>query len=141
MQFFLPPNLRKKKKYHKQKVIGHAVNANVLELTTGIAGLKAIENGRLTPKQLEATRRVISRKMLRTGKIIFRVSPNIAVTKKPKEVRMGKGKGAIKLWVTNIKAGCIIVEIVNTTNEQAKEILTSAATKLPVQTLLVFQNE
>jgi large subunit ribosomal protein L16 len=138
MRFFLPPVYKIKKKFHKQKVYGSDSKQHMLEIKMGIAGLKALENGRLTPKQLEATRQIISRKMQRTGKIFFNVSPEIAITKKPREVRMGKGKGNVKLWVANIQQGRIVVEIANTTLEQAKEILLSAATKLPIKTLLVF---
>jgi len=139
MRYFLPPVYKIKKKFHKQRILGFDSKPNVIDLITGQAGLKALENGRVTPKQLEATRRVITRKMNRTGRIWFRVSPQIAITKKPQEVRMGKGKGLIKLWVAPVKAGKIIVEISNVSITTAKEILLSAATKLPLKTLLVYR--
>jgi len=106
-------------------------------LHLGVVGLKALENGRLTPKQLEAMRRVITRQFHRTVKIRFYVRPEIAITKKPKEVRMGKGKGAVKVWVANIKAGRILVEVQNVTLEKANEVLYCAAKKLPIKTLLI----
>jgi large subunit ribosomal protein L16 len=140
MRFFIAPNYKIKKKFHKHKVHGFDLKPHLLELTTGIAGLKAAENGRITPKQLEATRRVITRKMQRTGKIWFRIFPEIAISKKPQEVRMGKGKGLIKLWIANVRKGRILLEIANTTPAAAKEILASAATKLPIKTIIIFQN-
>jgi large subunit ribosomal protein L16 len=140
MRYFLPPNYKIKKKFQKQRILGFDFKPHLLELTTGNAGLKALENGRLTPKQLEATRRVITRKMNRTGKVWFRVSPEIAISKKPQEIRMGKGKGLIKLWVAKVKTGKIIVEISNVSFEVAKDILKSASTKLPIKTLLIYKS-
>ncbi len=139
MRFFLPPNYKIKKKFQKQRIKGLDFKPSLLELTTGNAGLKALENGRLTPRQLEATRRVITRKMNRTGKVWFKVAPEIAISKKPQEIRMGKGKGLVKLWVANVKVGRVIVEISNVSFELAKDILLSAATKLPVKTLLLYK--
>jgi large subunit ribosomal protein L16 len=129
------------KKIHKHKVLGREWKPHLLELTTGFAGLKALENGRLTPKQLETIRRIITRKMQRTGKVWFHIYPNLAITKKPKEVRMGKGKGAINLWVANIKQGKILVEISQIHLDLAKEIFKTVAAKLPIKTLLVFQQK
>lgn len=140
MRFFLPPNYKIKKKFQKQRIFGFDYKPHLLELTTGNAGLKALENGRLTPKQLEATRRVITRKLNRNGKIWFRVFPEIAISKKPQEIRMGKGKGLVKVWVAKVKTGKIIVEISAASFEIAKEVLNTAATKLPVKTLLIYKN-
>jgi large subunit ribosomal protein L16 len=135
MRFFLPPNYTKKKKFHKHCIIGVESKMEVSELKYGIAGLQALENGRITPRQMEATRRVISRKLHRMGRILFYIAPEFALTKKPKEIRMGKGKGAVKLWVANVKAGRLLLEIANITDQVlAKEILLSAAKKLPVKT-------
>jgi large subunit ribosomal protein L16 len=138
MRFFLPPNYKIKKKFHKQRINGFDFKPHLLELTIGNAGLKALENGRLTPRQLEATRRVITRKMNRTGKIWFRVFPEIGISKKPQEIRMGKGKGLVKVWVAKVKTGKIILEISNVSFEFAKEVLYAAATKLPLKTLLIY---
>jgi large subunit ribosomal protein L16 len=139
MRFFLPPNYKIKKKFQKQRIKGFDFKPTLLDLTIGNAGLKALENGRLTPKQLEATRRVITRKMNRTGRVWFKVAPEIAISKKPQEIRMGKGKGLVKLWVAKIKTGRVIVEISNVSFDMAKDILLSAATKLPLKTLLLYK--
>lgn len=139
MRFFLPPNYKIKKKFQKQRIYGFDYKPHLLDLINGNAGLKALENGRITPRQLEATRRVITRKMNRTGKIWFRIAPEIAISKKPQEIRMGKGKGLIKVWVAKVKTGKIIVEISNVSFDIAKDILYTAATKLPIKTLLIYK--
>ncbi len=134
----MPPEYKKKKKFQKQRINGYELKPHLLNLKVGTAGLKALENGRITPRQLEATRRVISRKLPRFGTIRFYVAPEIAISKKPKEVRMGKGKGVIKIWVAKVKAGRLLLEIANLSYENAKEILNSAATKLPLKTLFLY---
>jgi large subunit ribosomal protein L16 len=140
MRFFLPPNYKIKKKFQKQRIYGADFKEHVITLTIGHAGLKALENGRITPRQLEATRRVISRKLQRTGKVWFRIFPEIAISKKPKEIRMGKGKGLIKLWVAKVKKGRILVELLTHSLEIAKEVLLSASTKLPIKTIFITKN-
>ena len=138
MQYFKPPKYMVLKKQHKNRISGQVLKLQNLELKMGSIGLKALENGRLTPKQLEAMRRSLARKLQKIGKILFHVFPETAITKKPKEIRMGKGKGAIKLWIAKVYAGKLLLEISNIPPDQAREILFSAAAKLPVKTTIIF---
>jgi large subunit ribosomal protein L16 len=104
------------------------------DLDFGDFGLQAVEEGRLTARQLEASRIAISRSIKRGGKIWCRVFPNIPVTKKPAETRMGSGKGNPELWVARILPGRILFEMNGVTKEQAEEAFTRASHKLPFKT-------
>ena len=103
-------------------------------LDFGDFGLQAIEEGRMTARQLEAARIAISRSVKRGGKIWVRVFPNLPVTKKPAETRMGSGKGNPEFWVANILPGKILFEMNGVTREQAAEAFKLAANKLPFKT-------
>lgn len=125
----------KRVKWRKQfvgRATGFAVRGANLDF--GDFGLQAIEEGRLTARQLEAGRIAISRSIKRGGKVWCRVFPNIPVTKKPAETRMGSGKGNPELWVSRVLPGKILFEMNGVTREQAKEAFERAAHKLPFKT-------
>lgn len=125
----------KRVKWRKQfvgRATGLAVRGSNLDF--GDFGLQAVEEGRLTARQLEAGRIAISRSVKRGGKIWCRVFPNIPVTKKPAETRMGSGKGNPELWVSRVLPGKILFEMNGVTREQAKEAFERAAHKLPFKT-------
>ncbi len=103
----------------------------------GEFGLKALEPGWITSRQIEAARVSISRAMSRTGKLWIRIFPDKPVTKKPAETRMGKGKGALEEWVAVVKPGRVMFELSGVTPEIAKEALRRASHKLPIKTKLV----
>src|SRR5689334_1851418 len=105
----LRPNKTKFKKVFKGKICG--IEQKAVHLKFGTVGLKSLEIGRLSAKQIEATRRVIARKLKRMGKVFIRIYPSIPVTSKPIEVRMGKGKGSVDYWICRVKPGQILYEI------------------------------
>ena len=131
----LQPTRTKFRKAHKGRIHGHATSA--AELAFGQYGLKAMEPDRLTARQIEAARRALTRHMKRSGQVWIRLYPDVPVTKKPLEVRMGSGKGAVELWVARVKPGRILFEVDGISMEIAKEALTLAAAKLPVKTRFV----
>ena len=100
-------------------------------------GLKALEPERVTARQIEAARRALTRHMKRSGRVWIRVFPDVPVSKKPLEVRMGSGKGTPEYWVCRVKPGRIIFEIDGVTTQLAKEALDLAAAKLPIKTRFV----
>lgn len=100
----------------------------------GEFGLKSIERGRMTARQIEAGRRTITRHIKRGGKVWIRVFPDKPITKKPLEVRMGKGKGSVEFWVAQIKPGTMLFELQGVTKELAVEAFKLAAAKLPFKT-------
>ena len=106
-------------------------------LNFGSFGLKAVEPERITARQIEAARRAITRQMKRAGRVWIRIFPDVPVTKKPAEVRMGKGKGAPELWVARVKPGRIMFEIDGVTEQVAREALRLGAAKLPIKTRIV----
>jgi large subunit ribosomal protein L16 len=105
----------------------------------GTYGLKAMEPERIISKQIEAARVALTRYMKRTGKVWLRIFPNIPVSKKPTEVRMGKGKGSPEFWVVRVKPGKIMFEVDGVSHEVAKAAFSRAAAKLPVKTKVVEQ--
>ena len=107
------------------------------KVSFGDYGLKAIGRGRITVRQIEAARRTISRTVKRGGKLWIRVFPDKPVTKKPLEVRQGKGKGNVEYWVAQIQPGLVLYEIEGVNEELAREAFALAAAKLPVQTAFV----
>jgi large subunit ribosomal protein L16 len=107
------------------------------KVSFGEFGLKATERGRLTARQIEAARRVISRQVKRGGKIWIRVFPDKPITEKPLEVRMGSGKGSVEYWVAEIRPGKMLYELEGVPEEMAREALTLAAAKLPMATAFV----
>ena len=107
------------------------------KVSFGEFGLKAIGRGRITARQIESSRRTISRTVKRGGKLWIRVFPDKPVTKKPLEVRQGKGKGNVEYWVAQIQPGLVLYEIEGVNEELAREAFALAAAKLPVQTAFV----
>jgi large subunit ribosomal protein L16 len=106
-------------------------------LAFGEFGLKAVEPERVTARQIEAARRALTRHMKRAGRVWIRVFPDVPVSKKPTEVRMGKGKGAIEFWAARVAPGRIMFEIGGVPVELAREALDLAAAKLPIKTRFV----
>ena len=131
----LQPNRTKFRKAHKGRIRGVATSGN--QLNFGQYGLKAMEPERITARQIEAARRAMTRHMKRAGRVWIRVFPDVPVSKKPAEVRMGSGKGTPELWVVRIHPGRILFEIDGVSNELAREALTLAAAKLPIKTRFV----
>jgi large subunit ribosomal protein L16 len=131
----LQPKRTKFRKAHKGRIKGLATSGN--SLAFGQFGLKAVEPERVTARQLEAARRALTRHMKRAGRVWIRVFPDVPVSKKPLEVRMGSGKGTPEYWVTRIKPGRILFEIDGVTLVLAREALDLAAAKLPIKTRFV----
>ena len=131
----LQPARTKFRKAHKGRIKGVATSGANLDF--GQFGLKAMEPDRVTARQIEAARRALTRHMKRSGRVWIRVYPDVPVSKKPAEVRMGSGKGAPEFWVTRVKPGRIIFEIDGVTVQLAKEALSLAAAKLPIKTRFV----
>ena len=131
----LQPTRRKYRKEQKGRNKGVAtVGAKV---SFGEYGLKAIGRGRLTARQIEAARRAMTRQMKRAGRVWIRVFPDVPVSKKPTEVRMGKGKGTPEFWVARVKPGRVMFEIDGVTDAVARESLRLGAAKLPLKTRVV----
>ena len=131
----LQPKRTKFRKQFKSRNRGLAQSGN--KVSFGEFGLKAIGRGRLTARQIEAARRTITRTVKRGGKLWIRVFPDKPVSKKPLEVRMGKGKGNVEYWVAQIQPGRMLYEIEGVNEEMAREAFELAAAKLPVQTAFV----
>lgn len=135
----LQPKRTKYRKQHKMKMKGNATRGN--QLAFGSFGIKAMEGVWMTARQIEAARIAVTRFMKREGQIWIRVFPDKPITKKPAEVRMGKGKGAPEYWVAVVKPGAIIFEAEGVPMEVAKEALRLAAQKLPVVTKFVVRKD
>ena len=131
----LRPKQTRYKKYKKNRIKGTA-SKNV-SCNFGLYGLKANESGRVTARQLEATRVTITRKIKRKGKLWLKVFPSVPVTGKPIEVRMGKGKGAVNYFVAPVKAGSILYELGGVPREIALQALKAGSNKLPINTRIV----
>lgn len=131
----LQPKKTKYRKQHKGRISGMAKGG--YELNFGSHGLKAMEPERVTARQIEATRRAITRAMKRAGRVWIRVFPDVPISKKPTEVRMGKGKGAVEFWAAKVKPGRIMFEVGGVTDAVAREALELGAAKLPIKTRIV----
>jgi large subunit ribosomal protein L16 len=131
----LQPKRTKFRKQFKGRIHGTATSA--AELTYGQYGLRALEPERVTARQIEAARRAITREMKRSGRVWIRVFPDVPVSKKPTEVRMGKGKGTPEFWAARVKPGRIMFEIDGVPVELAREALRLGAAKLPIRTRFV----
>ena len=131
----LQPKRTKFRKAFKGRIHGAAKGGTMLNL--GTYGLKAMEPERLTARQIEAARRAITRHMRRAGRVWIRIFPDVPVSKKPAEVRMGSGKGSPELWVARVKPGRIIFELDGVTDKVAREALQLGAEKLPIKTRIV----
>ena len=131
----LQPTRTKYRKAHKGRIHGHANRGKTLNY--GAYGLKATQPERIISKQIESARVALTRYMKRTGKVWLRIYQNIPVSKKPTEVRMGKGKGSPEFWVCRVKPGRIIFEVDGVSESVARVALYKASTKLPVKTKFV----
>ncbi|AKP72523.2 50S ribosomal protein L16 [Piscirickettsia salmonis] len=128
----------KRTKFRKQfKMRNRGIATRGADVSFGEFGLKATGRGRITARQIEAARRAINRHVKRSGKIWIRIFPDKPVSKKPLEVRMGKGKGSVELWVSQIQPGRVLYEIEGVPEEIAREAFRLAAAKLPVSTTFV----
>ena len=128
----------KKTKFRKQMKGRNRGLANVgSKVSFGEFGMKATGRGRITARQIEAARRTITRKVKRGGKLWIRIFPDKPITKKPLEVRQGKGKGNVEYWVALVQPGTVLYEIEGVTEEMAREAFELAAAKLPIKTTFV----
>ena len=131
----LSPKKTKFRKAHKGRIHGTAKGGTALNF--GQFGLKALQPERITARQIEAARRAMTRHMKRQGKVFIRIFPDVPVTKKPLEVRQGKGKGPVEFWACRVKPGRILFELEGVTEVVAREALELAAAKLPIKTKFV----
>jgi large subunit ribosomal protein L16 len=131
----LQPKRTKFRKQHKMRNRGLATVAN--KVSFGEFGLKSTGRGRITARQIEAARRAITRHIKRGGQVWIRIFPDKPITKKPLEVRMGKGKGSVEYWVAQIQPGRMLFEIQGVNEDLARESFRLAAAKLPVSTTFV----
>jgi len=133
----LAPKRSKYRKAHKGRVHGLAKGGTTLNF--GAYGLKASDPGRITARQIEAARRAITRHIRRAGRVWIRVFPDVPVSHKPAEVRMGSGKGSPEFWICRVKPGRIMFELDGVPADIAREAFELAAAKLPVGTRFVFR--
>jgi large subunit ribosomal protein L16 len=131
----LSPKKTKYRKAFKGRIHGAAKAG--FSLNFGAYGLKALEPERVTARQIEAARRAITRQMKRQGRVWIRVFPDLPVSDKPAEVRMGKGKGAVEYWAARVHPGRILFEIDGVSDEVAREALRLGSAKLPIRTKVV----
>ena len=131
----LQPKRTKFRKMQKGRIKGAAKGGSSLNF--GSYGLKAQQPSRVTARQIEAARRAMTRHMKRAGRVWIRIFPDVPVSKKPTEVRMGKGKGTVEFWAAKVKPGRIMFEIDGVTDEVAREALRLGAAKLPIKTKIV----
>jgi ribosomal protein L16, bacterial/organelle len=131
----LSPKRTKYRKAHKGRIHGFAKGGTTLNF--GAYGLKALEPHRITARQIEAARRTITRHLKREGRVWIRIFPDVPVTVKPAEVRMGSGKGSPEYWICRVKPGRILFEIDGVSRAVAEEAFALAAAKLPIKTRIV----
>jgi large subunit ribosomal protein L16 len=134
----LQPKRTKYRKAHKGRIHGAAKGGT--DVNFGEFGLKALEPERVTARQIESARRAMTRYIARGGRVWVRIFPDVPVSKKPAEVRMGSGKGAPEVWVCRVKPGRIMYEMGGVTEEVAREAFRLAAMKLPVKTKFVSRH-
>lgn len=135
----LQPKRTKFRKAHKGRIKGVAKGGT--DLNFGSHGLKALAPMRVTARQIEAARRAMTRQMKRAGRVWIRIFPDVPVSKKPTEVRMGKGKGSVDYWAAKIKPGRVMFEIDGVGEDIAREALRLAAMKLPIKTRVVVRED
>ena len=135
----LQPKRSKFRKMHKGRIHGEAKGGSLLNF--GSFGLKAVEPERITARQIEAARRAMTRHMKRQGRVWIRIFPDVPLSKKPTEVRMGKGKGSVEFWAAKVKPGRIMFEIDGVSVSVAKEALRLAAMKLPIKSRVVERED
>ncbi|MEQ8510840.1 MAG: 50S ribosomal protein L16 [Rhodospirillaceae bacterium] len=131
----LSPKRTKFRKAHKGRI--HGVAQSGAQLNFGSYGLKALQPERVTARQIEAARRAMTRHMKRQGRVWIRIFPDVPVSKKPPEVRQGKGKGAVEYWACRVKPGRIMFEVDGVSEAIAREAFELAAAKLPIKTKFV----
>jgi large subunit ribosomal protein L16 len=131
----LQPKRTKYRKAFKGRIHGNARGGTILNF--GSFGLKALTPERVTARQIEAARRALTRYMKRQGRVWIRIFPDVPVTKKPAEVRQGKGKGSVEYWVCRVKPGRIMFEVDGVSEDMAREGFALAAAKLPLKTKVV----
>ncbi len=131
----LSPKNMKYRKAHKGRIHGKAKGGSTLNF--GAYGLKALTPERVTARQIEAARRAMTRHMKRTGRVWIRIFPDVPVTQKPAEVRQGKGKGSVELWVCRVKPGRVLFEVDGVSADVARRAFELAAAKLPLKTKFV----
>lgn len=131
----LQPKKTKFRKAHKGRIHGYAKGGT--ELNFGAYGLKAVEPGRVTARQIEAARRAMTRHIKRAGRVWIRIFPDVPVSKKPTEVRMGKGKGAPEFWAARVKPGRMMFELDGVPEPLARSAMERAAAKLPIRSRFV----
>src|SRR5579872_5148746 len=131
----LAPKRTKYRKAHKGRVHGAAKGGTTLNF--GAFGLKAVDPGRLTARQIEAARRAITRHIRRAGRVWIRIFPDVPVSQKPAEVRMGSGKGSPEFWIARVKPGRIMFELDGVAGDVAREAFDLAAAKLPISTRFI----
>ncbi|MEM6932276.1 MAG: 50S ribosomal protein L16 [Pseudomonadota bacterium] len=135
----LSPKRTKFRKQFKGRIKGEAKGGS--DLNFGSFGLKAIEPERITARQIESARRAMTRHMKRQGRVWIRIFPDVPVTKKPTEVRMGKGKGSVEYWAAKVKPGRIMFEIDGVAESVAVEALRLAAMKLPIKSRVIQRED
>lgn len=131
----LQPKRTKFRKQFKGRI--HGVSKGGTELNFGTYGIKALEPERITARQIEAARRAITRHMKRAGRVWIRVFPDLPVTAKPTEVRMGKGKGSVEYWAARVAPGRVIFELDGVSEEIAREAFRLGVAKLPIKTRFI----
>ncbi|MAR78282.1 MAG: 50S ribosomal protein L16 [Gammaproteobacteria bacterium] len=131
----LQPKKTKYRKQQKGKLRGFATSG--AKVSFGEFGLKAVTRGRVTARQIEAARRAMTRHIKRGGKVWIRIFPDVPITKKPVEVRMGKGKGNVEYWVAKIQPGKVLYEMEGVSEDVAREAFRLAAAKLPINTTFI----
>ncbi len=131
----LQPKRTKFRKQHKGRIHGAATRGT--DLNFGSYGIKALEPARVTARQIEAARRAITRHMKRAGRVWIRIFPDVPVSSKPTEVRMGKGKGAPEFWACRVKPGRIMFEIDGVPLDVAREAMRLGSAKLPIKTRFI----
>lgn len=131
----LSPKRTKFRKQHKGRIHGNAKGGT--ELNFGAYGLKAVSPERITARQIEAARRAMTRHMKRAGRVWIRIFPDVPVSKKPPEVRQGKGKGSVEFWAARVKPGRIMFEMDGVSKEIARRAFELGAAKLPIKTRFV----
>ena len=127
----MSPKRTKYRKQHKGRIHGKAKGN--YSLNFGNFGLKALQPERVTSRQIEAARKAITRHLKRSGRLWIRIFPDVPVTKKPAEVRMGKGKGSVEFWACRVKPGRIMFEVDGVSLNEAKKAMELAAAKLPIK--------
>ncbi len=133
----LQPKNTKYRKQHKMRNRGLALAG--ARVSFGEYGLRSLETGRITARQIEAARRVITRQMKRGGKVWIRIFPDKPITRKPLEVRMGNGKGSVEYWIAQIQPGRVLYELEGVSEAEAREAFRLAAAKLPVKTAFAIR--